>query len=217
VVGPIQGLGKLWQKTYRVRLAGGPTNPNPAELIATWKARFPDFWPSGNRFYAPITGIAPGEVALINLAMPGRVKLSTGVLVLYADEESFTLMTPQGHIFAGWITFSAFAGSREGETVAQAQILMRANDPLYEIGLGLGGHRQENRFWEQTLRALAAHFGVAADVETRSVCVDGRRQWWRVGNLRHNAGVRSGLYALAAPLRRSAPPLPPEAPPVRHD
>ena len=35
------------------------------------------------------------------------MKLSTGVMVLYADEESFTLMTPQGHMFAGWITFSA--------------------------------------------------------------------------------------------------------------
>ena len=40
--------------------------------------------------------------------MPGGLKLSTGVLVLYADDESFTLMTPQGHMFAGWITFSAF-------------------------------------------------------------------------------------------------------------
>ena len=35
------------------------------------------------------------------------MKLSTGVMVLYADDESFTLMTPQGHMFAGWITFSA--------------------------------------------------------------------------------------------------------------
>ena len=34
------------------------------------------------------------------------MKLSTGVMVLYADDESFTLMTPQGHMFAGWITFS---------------------------------------------------------------------------------------------------------------
>ena len=35
--------------------------------------------------------------------------LSTGVLVLYADDESFTLMTPQGHVFAGWITFSSLS------------------------------------------------------------------------------------------------------------
>ena len=41
------------------------------------------------------------------MTLPGKMKLSTGVMVLYADEESFTLMTPQGHMFAGWITFSA--------------------------------------------------------------------------------------------------------------
>ena len=75
--------------------------------------------------------------------MPGRMKLSTGVMVLYADEESFTLMTPQGHMFAGWITFSASEG--DGETVAQAQVLMRAQDPIFELGLTLGGHKQEDR------------------------------------------------------------------------
>ena len=52
------------------------------------------------------------------------MKLSTGVMVLYADEESFTLMTPQGHMFAGWITFSAIEDG--DDTVAQAQVLMRA-------------------------------------------------------------------------------------------
>ncbi|MGH9304250.1 MAG: hypothetical protein ACRDZ5_07550 [Acidimicrobiales bacterium] len=26
--------------------------------------------------------------------------------MLYADERSFTFMTPQGHMFGGWITFS---------------------------------------------------------------------------------------------------------------
>ena len=41
------------------------------------------------------------------MTLPGGMKLSTGVMVLYADDESFTLMTPQGHMFAGWITFSA--------------------------------------------------------------------------------------------------------------
>ena len=40
------------------------------------------------------------------------MKLSTGVMVLYADEESFTLMTPEGHMFAGWITFSAIEQRR---------------------------------------------------------------------------------------------------------
>ena len=67
---------------------------------------FPEFWPKGNRFAGALTGINPGDVALLDLAIGGGVKLSTGVFVLYADAESFTLMTPQGHMFAGWITFS---------------------------------------------------------------------------------------------------------------
>ena len=104
---PIQGFGRMWQKTYRV----APGRHRPArrsEVIETWKEHFPEFWPKGNRFFAPLAGIAPGEVAALDLSMPGGLKLSTGVLVLYADDESFTLMTPQGHMFAGWITFSAF-------------------------------------------------------------------------------------------------------------
>jgi hypothetical protein len=39
--------------------------------------------------------------------MPGGLTPSTGVLVIYADEESFTPMTPQDHMFAGWIAVSA--------------------------------------------------------------------------------------------------------------
>jgi hypothetical protein len=120
------------------------------------------------------------------------------VLVLYADDESFTLMTPEGHVFAGWITFSSYA---EGDcTVAQAEILMRASDPFYEIGMVLFGHRQENRFWELTLTNLAAHFGVKATAQTTVECVDRRYQWSRVTNLWHNAAIRTGLYLVGAPF-----------------
>src|SRR5215213_5067436 len=105
VVGPVQGFGKLWQKTMRVTLAGAELTP--VEVIKTWKAEFQRFWPERNWIYAPLEGIAPGEVAVLNLGLPGRMKLSTGVLVLYADDESFTLMTPEGHMLAGWITSSA--------------------------------------------------------------------------------------------------------------
>jgi hypothetical protein len=194
---PIQGFGKMWQKTYQLRLPADRVSPSA--VIATWKERFPEFWPDGNRFYGPLTGIAPGEVALLNLTLPGRMTLSTGVMVLYADEESFTLMTPEGHMFAGWITFSATQA--DGETVAQAQVLMRASDPIYELGLALGGHRQEDRFWQETLTRLGAHFGHAGDVETRLVCVDGRRQWSRWRNVWHSAAIRSTLFTLGAPFR----------------
>jgi hypothetical protein len=194
---PIQGFGKMWQKTYQVRLPADRVSAT--ELIATWKQRFPEFWPDGNRFYAPLTGIEPGEVALLSMTLPGRMKLSTGVMVLFADEESFTLMTPQGHMFAGWITFSAT--ERDGETVAQAQVLMRASDPIYEVGLTLGGHRQEDRFWQHTLTRLAAHFGHDGEVDTKVVCVDPRRQWSKWRNVWHSAAIRSTLYTLGAPER----------------
>ena len=197
VTSPIQGFGKMWQKTYQLRLPA--ERVSATELIATWKQRFPEFWPDGNSFYSPLTGIEPGEVALLNMTLPGRMKLSTGVMVLYADEESFTLMTPQGHMFAGWITFSAV--EHERETIAQAQVLMRASDPIYEVGLALGGHRQEDVFWQHTLTQLAAHFGQTGEVDTQVVCVDRRRQWSKWRNVWHSAAIRSTLYTLAAPAR----------------
>src|SRR3954471_11013401 len=195
---PIQGFGKMWQKTYQVRLPA--EDVSATHLIATWKERFPDFWPDGNRFYAPLTGIEPGEVALLNMTLPGKMKLSTGVMVLYADEESFTLMTPQGHMFAGWITFSAT--EVDNDTVAQAQVLMRASDLIFELGLTMGGHKQEDRFWQHTLAAVAAEFGEQeAEVDTQVVCVDKKRQWSKWRNVWHSSAIRSTLYTLGAPVR----------------
>ena len=197
VTSPIQGFGKMWQKTYQVRL---PVETVSAlDLIAMWKLRFPEFWPEGNTFYGPLTGIEPGEVALLNVSLPGKMKLSTGVLVLYADAESFTLMTPQGHMFAGWITFSAL--EEDDETVAQAQVLMRASDPIFELGLTLGGHGQEDRFWQRTLTRLADHYGHEVEVDTQVVCVDKRRQWSKWRNVWHSSAIRSTIYTLGAPGR----------------
>lgn len=193
VEGPLQGFGKLWRKTYTTRLTGCPDTPQ--QVIALWKAHFPEFWPKGNRFYVPLTGIRPGEVALLNLTT-GGMPLSTGVLVLYADDESFTLMTPQGHMFAGMITFSASDSEAEGGALAQAEVLMRASDPLYEMGLQMGGHRQEDKFWQHTLSALATRVGVnQPQVETRVVCMDPRRQWRNAGNLWNNAALRTVFFA----------------------
>jgi hypothetical protein len=204
VVGPIQGFGQMWQKTFRVRLEGASVTP--AEAIRAWKDDFPRFWPKGASFYAPLAGIAPGEVGLFTLSpMRGPVRLSSGVLVIYADDESFTFMTPEGHMLAAWITFSAT--EEDGVTVVQAQALERANDPLYELAGALGGDRANNLFWEQTLRNLAAHFGVAGQVHTQVACVDPRRQWSHASNIWHNAGLRSGLHTVIAPLRWIAKPF----------
>ena len=194
---PIQGFGKMWQKTYQVRIPAERVSSD--DLIATWKREFPEFWPEGNNFYAPLTGIEPGDVALLNMTLPGKMKLSTGVMVLYADAESFTLMTPEGHMFAGWITFSAI--ENRGDTVAQAQVLMRASDPIFELGLTMGGHKQEDRFWNDTLTALAARFGCDAEVDTKVVCVDSKRQWSKWRNVWHSSAIRSTLYMLRRPWR----------------
>ena len=39
-VGPLQGFGPMWQKTYRVRLVG--SDATPKDVISTWKKHFPD-------------------------------------------------------------------------------------------------------------------------------------------------------------------------------
>jgi hypothetical protein len=199
-VGPLQGFGKMWQKTYHVRLEGA--SASPAEVVKAWRERFPDLWAPGNRFLAPPTGLSPGGVALINSDIPGSRWFSTGVMVLYADDESFTYMTPEGHPFSGWVTFSAFDDDEDGCTVAQVQLLIRANDPLYELMMPLGLHRVEDETWQRTLKNVAAHFGASGEVETRVVCVDPKRQWRNYKNIRYNALILSALHAITVPLRR---------------
>jgi len=198
LAGPLQGFGQLWQKTYRIRFEG--VEPSPEEVVAVWKREFGSFWPDNAHFYGPFTEIAPGEVGLINNDVPGRQVLSTGVMVIYADDESFTFMTPEGHLFASWITFSAMR-DEEGTTVAQVQALLRASDPIFELIMMLGGQGQENRHWEATLRNLAARFGATGTPTTEQICVDRRRQWRHAGNIRHNAAIRSGLWVMTHPKR----------------
>ncbi|MGH2497239.1 MAG: hypothetical protein ACRDIV_21275 [Ktedonobacteraceae bacterium] len=196
--GPLQGFGQMWQKTFRVRLTSSAVQPT--EVIKTWKQNFATFWPKGYRFFAPLTGIAPGEVALINMPIPGGIPLSTGVMVLYADDESFTFMTPQGHTFSGWITFSAY--EEEQCTVAQVQILMRPNDLAYELGYRfLGADGVEDKFWQHTLKSLATHFGSVEPVETCKVCIDPKWQWSHFWNIWHNSAIRTTFYKLTAPVR----------------
>jgi hypothetical protein len=195
LVGPLQGFGRLWQKTYRARLEGADVTPE--EVITAWKADFGAFWPKSNRFHAPLAGITPGEVALISGKMPGGLTLSTGVYVIYSDEVSFSYMNPEGHPWAGMITFSA--DEEDGVTTAQVQLFIRAYDPLTEIGMPLFGHRIEDNMWIHTLMAVAAHFGVDdVEVDKQIVRVDKKRQWKHFGNWKKS----SALYAMARPFRR---------------
>lgn len=197
LLGALQGFGPMWQKTYTMVLPRAQFSP--AYVIQTWKEHFPSFWPKGNRFYAPFSGIQPGEVALIKGSVPGGLKLSTGIMVIYTDEESFTFMTPQGHVFAGWVTFSTFA--HQSHTRVQVQVLMRSPDPIIELGLRLGGHKAEDKVWFATLENLSKHLGVETTIESSKICLDHTIQWREILNLRHNGIIGSTFYTFTAPIR----------------
>ena len=203
--GPLMGFGQMWQKTYRIRLSGADVTPE--QVVKAWKEHFGQFWPKGNHFFGSV-GIEPGQVAVLNLAGPGGMTtpgggplISTGILVIFADDESFSFMTPQGHMFAGMNTFSAEI--EDGVTVVQIQALIRASDPIYEMGCRLGVvHRTEDAFWHGTLANLAASFGVQGQaVSQQNTLVDPKMQWGQAGNIWQNAAIRTGLYIVAAPLR----------------
>jgi len=195
------GFGRLHQKTFSVQVGSDVT---PQDVITTWKTRFGDFWPKGQRMFLPATGIAPGEVGLINASMPGAPTMATGVLVIYADDVSFSFMSPEGHPFAGPLTFSAHT-DEYGFTVAQVQELTRASDPFWELAMMIPvmGERMQNDIWRSTLANLARHFGAAdATVRSKIVVVDSKRQWRNAKNIWQNAAIRSGLTAPARLLRR---------------
>lgn len=189
VVGPLQGFGQLWQKTYRVRLTDVQVTPD--EVVTLLKQKLPEFMPDNSRFYPSITGVKPGEVVLINATLPGVPGgIATGVLVMYSDDESFTLMCPEGHPESGWNTFSSFVES--GGTVAQIQSLARANDPIFEFGFRfMGGSKQQEQIWNHVLSRLAEHYGIEGHVETRKSLVDNRLQWSQAKNIWYNAALRS--------------------------
>ena len=70
---------------------------------------------------------------------PGVVPMTSGVMVLYADDEFFSVMTPEGFPVAGWNNFSVF--DEDDTLVAQVQSYERASDPIYEFGFPLHGRR----------------------------------------------------------------------------
>jgi hypothetical protein len=198
VVGPLQGFGQLWQKTYRIRLSG--IRVTPQQVVAVWKENLPTFMPATSRFYPSLTGVKPGEVIVINATLPGLpggIPLSTGVLVIYSDEEMFTVMTPQGHPISGFNTFSAY--EENGVVVAQVQGLIRANDPIYEFGFNfMGGFASEDKIWEYVLNSLAAYYGVKGYVQMNQIVLDPRRQWGQAKNIFYNSAIRT---MVTSPLR----------------
>jgi len=200
VQGPREGFGALWRKRYWVWLRGSAATP--VEIVRAWREHFGEFWPEGNAFVAPFGRLDPGDVGLLNIEMPGGARLSSGVVVLNAGPESFTLITPEGHIFAGVITFSAFRSG--GTPVAQIEVVLRASDPLFEIGMELFGHRQEDRFWQATLANLARFFGVNAQPEMHRQLLSRNYQWSNAGNVRKNSFIRGIIARGTAPFSRLA-------------
>ncbi|MFY9399280.1 MAG: STAS domain-containing protein [Desulfomonilia bacterium] len=191
VSGVMQGFGRLWEKTYRIRLSG--IGEGPREVIDTLKARFPDLQPSYNRFYPLEGGISPGSLVLINAGTPvGPVY--TGVQVLYADEESFAFITPQGHPESGWVRFSAHG--QPGEVVVQVQGFARASDPLYEIGFVILGSRLQERIWRHLLVSLGKHYGREPYVSVQKSCPGDFLCWENAGNVLYNAQIRTMWHLL---------------------
>ena len=202
---PIQGFGQMWQKTFKIRLSG--VDKSPQELMEIWKANFQAFQPPENTFYPTMAGIKPGEVLLIEAkvpplpGLPSILPVATGVLVMFADETTFTVMTPEGHPEAGWNTFSVF--EEDGSLFAQAQSLCRPTDPMYEFFLRfLGAGDQQDKIWIHMLEQIAAYFKVdGEDVVLTKVLVDPSLQWSQAKNIWKNAAIRTMVYLLGAPFR----------------
>jgi hypothetical protein len=140
-------------------------------VIKALKQNLPAFQPPYNRFYPSPQGIAPGEVVAIDSSTPGG-PVSTGVLVLYADDVSFTFMTPQGHPESGFVTFSAF--EENGKIIAQIMGLARANDFVYEAAFRAVGSKMQVNIWKTVLTSLAGYLEVPADVTVEPICIDKR-------------------------------------------
>jgi hypothetical protein len=133
----------------------------------------------------------PNELVLIDAQTLGG-PISTGVMVLYAGAESFTLMTPAGHPEAGWVTFSSYI--EDGCTFAQVQVMARAGDPFYELAFRLAGSKLQDQIWTHVLTTLAALLGTNGEVQIHKTLLDPKLQWGRIWNIWYNAQLRTLLY-----------------------
>jgi hypothetical protein len=202
VTNPSDGFGQLWERTYRVRLDG--CTLSAAEVMANWKRNFPRYQPEENRFMPTEGGVTPGAIIYIGASLVPAAAVATeiksGVLVVAADDVSFTVKTPQGFPVSGHNTFSIL--EEKGKLIAQIRSVERTNDPLYEFGYRfLGGARQQKKIWRYVLRALAESHGVQAKVKTKRRLIDSHVQWRNIGNVWQNVAIRTLLRKVTAPFR----------------
>ena len=100
--------------------------------------------------------------------LPGGLPISTGVLVLYADDEAFTVMTPRPS--AGRMELLQRIRRRWDDRGTGARDVPRLRSDL-RMGFRLmGGGKAEDGVWVHVLKSLAALFGVRGEVEMQKVC-----------------------------------------------
>ena len=143
----------------------------------------------------------PSRRSRSGIASPGP-KLATGILVIYADDESFTFMTPEGHMFAGMITFSAEEDARGHPR--RINILIRPNDPIYELGWPVIVARTPSGWQPSPTWRLTTGWRTPTVTEA-TICVDRKRMWSNWRNVRHNSGIRSGIHIVTTPIRMLRP------------
>ncbi len=189
VLGPLLGFGPMWEKTYLLKIE--KPGLQPYDVMDMMKQNLPDFQPVQNTFYPSKKGIMAGEIVLIDSVTPGGI-VSTGVLVLYADELSFSLITPQGHPEAGWVTF--LVKGIPGKVEMRIQGLARASDPFFEFAFRIAGSKFQETIWKHVLSSLASYIGIQAEVTVEKRCLASDLQWAQTKNLWHNSQIRSLPY-----------------------
>ncbi len=196
--GVMGGFGSLWKKVYELRVRD--ITSSPEELMKEFKENFPRLQAPFNRFYAGPSGLQPGAVVTIHSqTVAGPV--ATGVMVMYCDPLCFSLITPQGHPEAGWMTFRAF---QYGDVpVIQIVGFGRASDPLFELAYRVMGAKVQEKTWTHVLASFAEHLGVQADIVMVRERVDSALQWDNCLNIWQNAHARTLLPWNLISVRRS--------------
>ena len=165
VAGPVQGFGQLWQKTFA---SASTARTRRRRRSSRSGRRLPRVLAEGQPFSRRWRASPRARSRCSRSAGARRAgQLSTGVMVIYADDESFTFMTPEGHLSA-WITFSA---RRDGDVTDRPGPGARAaGDPFDELAYMLGGNRQNNRFWQAHPAQPGAHSGSPSRPSTMQAC-----------------------------------------------
>jgi anti-anti-sigma factor len=198
VIGQLQGFGPMWEKTYWIEIK--KPGIKKQDIMLAMREHFVEFQIPENAFYPTSKGLAPGEMIFIDSRTPGGI-VSTGVMVLYMDDRSFTFITPQGHPEAGWITFSV--DEREDSVYVQIQGLVRASDPFFEVAFLIAGSKFQETIWKHVLSSLAKYLGVEENVQMKKYRPATNMQWSKVGNIWFNSQIRSLPLNITTLFKRS--------------